>query len=126
MTERRRRSGLRGRGKLLLFFGARTAKELPYFGPLMKLPESLIHRELVFSRLPGQPKEYVQDRIRKCGPEVGNLLADEMTHVYVCGLKGMEEGVEDALRRAAEHRGLPWLDLKEHMLREGRYHVETY
>ena len=37
-TERRRRTGSSGRGKLHLFFGARTAGELPYFGPLQKVP----------------------------------------------------------------------------------------
>src|SRR5262249_27610046 len=64
-TERRRRSMPNAKGRLYLFFGARSPKELPYFGPLQKVPKSLLDQELVFSRLPDGPKEYVQDRMRK-------------------------------------------------------------
>jgi benzoyl-CoA 2,3-dioxygenase component A len=126
MTERRRRSAPGASGRLLLFFGARTPGELPYFGPLMKLPDSLIHRELVFSRLPGQAKEYVQDRIRRCSDEVAGLLASGRTHLYVCGLKGMEDGVEAALKEVCAAHDLDWGTLRDVMRVEGRYHVETY
>ena len=64
MTERRRRTRATGDGDLLLFFGARAPGELPYFGPLMKLPKDFIDINLAFSRVPGQPKQYVQDLIR--------------------------------------------------------------
>ena len=48
-------------GKLMLFFGARTQQELPYFGPLQSLPKDFIDICFAFSRTPGQPKRYVQD-----------------------------------------------------------------
>ena len=126
MTERRRRTMPNAPGKLLLFFGARTPRELPYFGPLMKLPDSLIQRELVFSREPGKPKEYVQDRIHKCSDQVATLLESGQTHIYVCGLKGMEEGVETALKDVCSGHGLDWRALRNVMRDEGRLHVETY
>jgi len=125
MTERRRRQGGRG-GKLLLFFGARTPGELPYFGPLMKLPDSLIQKELCFSRLADQPKEYVQDRMRRLGKDVAELLRDERTHLYVCGLKGMEAGVAESLESLCREAGLDWKSLAGVMRDGGRYHVETY
>ena len=66
MTERRRRRrGKDGDGKLMLFFGARTQQELPYFGPLMNLPPDFIDINLAFSRVPGAPKRYVQDLMRE-------------------------------------------------------------
>ncbi len=126
MTERRRRTMPNAPGKLLLFFGARTPGELPYFGPLMKLPDSLIQRELVFSREPGKPKEYVQDRIHKCSDQVAALLESGQTHIYVCGLKGMEEGVETAFKDVCSGHGLHWRALRNVMRDEGRLHVETY
>lgn len=126
MTERRRRTMPNAPGKLLLFFGARTPGELPYFGPLMKLPESLIHRELVFSRDPGQPKEYVQDRMVKCADRVALLLQSDHTYIYICGLKGMEQGVEDALDRICTQHGMDWSNIREAMRIEGRLHIETY
>ena len=68
MTEWRRRlrkSGKFDSGKLLLFFGARTPQELPYFGPLQNLPKDFIDNNFAFSRVAGQPRRYVQDVMRE-------------------------------------------------------------
>lgn len=124
-TMRRQRTGAAG-GDLTMFFGARTPQSLPYFGPLAKVPEKLLKKHLVFSRLPGSPKEYVQDRMMAEQDAVGDLLTDPRTHVYICGLRGMEQGVELAFRSIAESRGLPWETLRDALRDEGRYHVETY
>ncbi len=127
MTERRRRRRRReSEGEILLFFGARTPAELPYFGPLMKLPDSLIVKELCFSRLADKPKEYVQDRMLKRTEAVAALLKDTRTHVYICGLKGMESGVKEALESICRGEGLDWQSLSAEMRDTGRFHVETY
>jgi benzoyl-CoA 2,3-dioxygenase component A len=125
-TERRRRLGGSGRGRLHLFFGARTPQELPYFGPLQKVPTEILRQQLVYSRIPGAAKEYVQDRMRACGAELAALLGRGTTHLYVCGLKGLEAGVEAALGDIAGEHGLDWPALRETLRSEGRYHVETY
>lgn len=127
MTERSRRLiGTADIGKLMLFFGARTERELPYFGPLMKLPRDFIDINLALSREPGQPKRYVQDLIRERAAQVRGLLADRNTCIYVCGLKGMEVGVLDALREVVVQSGEDWSILHEALRREGRLHFETY
>lgn len=127
MTERSRRLiGTADIGKLMLFFGARTERELPYFGPLMKLPRDFIDINLALSREPGQPKRYVQDLIRERAAHVRGLLADRNTCIYVCGLKGMEVGVLDALRDVVVQSGEDWSILHDVLRREGRLHFETY
>lgn len=127
MTERyRRRIDSGENGRLMLFFGARTERELPYFGPLMKLPRDFIDINLALSREPGQPKRYVQDLIRDRAAQVCDLLADRNTCIYVCGLKGMEVGVLDALRDVTMQSGQDWSILHEVLRREGRLHFETY
>ncbi|WP_321927684.1 benzoyl-CoA 2,3-epoxidase subunit BoxA [Paraburkholderia guartelaensis] len=127
MTEYRRRRRLKGAtGKLMLFFGARTQQELPYFGPLMNLPKDFIDTNLAFSRTPGQPRRYVQDAMRERAVDVAQLLKDGNTHVYVCGLKGMEDGVLQALQEIAEKHGVGWEALWDRLKREGRLHLETY
>jgi benzoyl-CoA oxygenase/reductase BoxA protein len=127
MTERRRRRRGRGEGgKLMLFFGARSQAELPYFGPLMNLPRDFIDINFAFSRTPGQPRRYVQDALRERAADVGALLEDSNSYVYVCGLRGMEEGVLDALRDAAGQRGVDWDGLRARLKQEGRLHLETY
>ena len=82
------------------------------FGPLKKVPERLLDRHLVFSRAEGEPKRYVQDELRDMGDEVAAMLTDPATHIYICGLKGMEEGVEKALTNIAESIGQPWSTLR--------------
>ncbi|MEZ4293787.1 MAG: benzoyl-CoA 2,3-epoxidase subunit BoxA [Polyangiaceae bacterium] len=127
MTERRRRRmGRSEGGEILLFFGARRQSELPYFGPLMKLPRSLIDVELAFSREPDRPKEYVQDRMRARAANVARLLADEDSFVYLCGHKRMEEGVLSAFEEICAGEGREFQALFAKMRREGRFHIETY
>lgn len=137
MTEYRRRRRARGTtapesrsaqdtpptGKLMLFFGARTKEELPYFGPLTNLPKDFIDTTLAFSRQPGQPKKYVQDALKERKADVAKLLADDDTYIYVCGVKGMEDGVLEALAEAA---GAGWEALWTRLKDEGRLHFETY
>ena len=125
-TMRRQRTVGAKSGGMTMFFGARTPDSLPYFGPLKKVPDSLLKKHLVFSRLSDQPKEYVQDRMRAEEEEVAEILADSRTHIYICGLRGMEEGVEKTLTNIAESIGQPWGALRDAMREEGRYHVETY
>ena len=43
-------------GKLTMFFGARTPQELPYFGPLQKVPERLLEKHLVSRACPASPR----------------------------------------------------------------------
>ena len=129
MTEWRRRlrkSGKFDGGKLMLFFGARTPQELPYFGPLGNLPKDFMDNNLAFSRVPGQPKRYVQDAIRERAIDLVQLLKDDNTHIYVCGLKSMEEGVVLALRDVAQQSGMDWETLGGRLKREVRLHLETY
>ena len=129
MTEWRRRLRQTGKfegGKLMLFFGARTQQELPYFGPLTNLPKDFIDINLAFSRTPGQPKRYVQDLMHERAADLAPLLQDPNTCIYVCGLKSMEEGVVLALRDVAQGAGLAWDALAVALKREGRLHLETY
>ena len=129
MTEWRRRLRQTGKfegGKLMLFFGARTQEELPYFGPLQKLPKDFIDISFAFSRTPGQPKRYVQDAMRERAADLVALLKDPNTYFYVCGLKSMEEGVVLALHDVATQAGLNWDQLGATLKKEGRLHLETY
>jgi benzoyl-CoA 2,3-dioxygenase component A len=129
MTEWRRRLRQSGKfegGRLKLFFGARTQQELPYFGPLQKLPKDFIDIHFAFSRTPGVPKRYVQDLMRERAADLLELMKDPNTCFYVCGLKSMEEGVVLALRDIAENAGLSWDTLGATLKKEGRLHLETY
>ena len=79
-----------------------------------------------YSRVPDEPRVYVQDRIRSEMAQVATLLRHEKTHVYICGLKGMETGVDEAFADACRAASLDWSAIKPAMRENGRYHVETY
>ncbi len=124
-TMRRQRVVGSKSGGMTMFFGARSPEALPYFGPLKKVPAALLDQHLVYSRS-GETKEYVQDRMMAEEEKVADLIADPKTHVYICGLRGMEDGVERAFTNIAESIGLQWVALRDVMREDGRYHVETY
>jgi benzoyl-CoA 2,3-epoxidase subunit A len=129
MTEWRRRLRASGKfegGKLMLFFGARTKEELPYFGPLQNMPKDFIDISFAFSRTQGQPKKYVQDAMRERAADLAPLLNDPNAYFYVCGLKSMEEGVVLAMSEVAKKAGLDWDVVGAQMKQQGRLHLETY
>jgi benzoyl-CoA 2,3-epoxidase subunit A len=125
-TMRRQRNGADSSASMTLVFGARSPDSLPYFGPLNKVPETLLKKHLVFSRLAGRPKRYVQDKLREEEEAIGALLVDPNAHIYLCGLRAMEQGVEEALGSISEGIGLQWAALRDAMREDGRYHIETY
>ncbi len=129
MTEWRRRLRASGKfdgGKLMLFFGARTKAELPYFGPLQSLPKDFIDINFAFSREAGKTKRYVQDVMRERAADLAALLRDPDSCFYVCGLKSMEDGVVLALQDIAQQAGLSWDSVGAALKAEGRLHLETY
>ena len=129
MTEWRRRLVKQNKyegGKLILFFGARTQEELPYFGPLQNLPSDFIDINFAFSRNPNQPKRYVQDLMRERASDLAKLIPLNNTYIYVCGLKDMEHGVMDALKDIISQANLSWESVASSLKLEGRLHLETY
>ena len=125
-TEWKRRIMPSAPGRFVIFFGARRPQDLPYFGPLQKVPDSLLNKHFAWSRVPGEAKTYVQDLMRQQGPMLADLLKSNATHVYICGLKGMEQGVDAALDDICRGAGVQWAELRKDMREKGRYHVETY
>ena len=125
-THRRRRTYPNASGKLVLIFGARAPEELPYYIALQKYVQSELHRELVYSRMLSSEREYVQDRLRQRSREVVWFLRRPKAHIYICGLHGLEEGVDAALAAIAGERAMDWPSIKTQLRNDGRYHVETY
>merc|ERR1711976_160658 len=71
-------------------------------------------------------KMYIQTRLAEYAQEVYALMKQPQTHLYVCGLKGMESGMEEALGPLAVKEGTEWKDLVKQWKKEGRWHVEVY
>jgi ferredoxin--NADP+ reductase len=69
---------------------------------------------------------YIQDRVLEHADEIFALIEDPKTHVYMCGLKGMEPGIDEAMAAAAAAKGLDWSTLRPQLKKADRWHVETY
>ena len=69
---------------------------------------------------------YIQDRVAEHAQDLWKLIQKENTHTYICGLKGMEGGIDEALSAAAAADGVNWIDYQKAMKKAGRWHVETY
>lgn len=71
-------------------------------------------------------KMYVQSRVSEYADELFEMIQKPKTHVYMCGLKGMEPPISETFTAEAEKRGMSWDDLKKQMKKEHRWHVEVY
>jgi len=71
-------------------------------------------------------KMYIQTKMAEYTEELWNLMQDSNTHVYMCGLKGMEQGMEECFSEIASKNDLVWKDFAKQMKKDKRYHVEVY
>jgi ferredoxin--NADP+ reductase len=71
-------------------------------------------------------KMYIQDRVAENAEKLWEMIQKEKTHVYICGLKGMEGGIDAALMEAAANNGVKWSEYRTQLKKAGRWHVETY
>jgi len=71
-------------------------------------------------------KVYVQSRVSEYADEMFELIQKPNTHVYMCGLKGMEPPISETFTAEAEKRGMKWDEMRKQMKKEERWHVEVY
>lgn len=69
---------------------------------------------------------YIQDRVAEHADELWSMIQKENTQTYICGLKGMEGGIDEALSAAAAKDGVNWIEYQKEIKKAGRWHVETY
>jgi ferredoxin--NADP+ reductase len=71
-------------------------------------------------------KMYVQSRVSEYADELFEMIQQPKTHVYMCGLKGMEPPISETFTQEAAKRDMQWDDLRKQMKKEHRWHVEVY
>jgi len=69
---------------------------------------------------------YVQHRVMEFTEDVWPMVKSPKTHIYMCGLKGMATGLEEAFGPSAEKEGVDVKEFLKQMKKDGRYHVEVY
>ncbi len=120
------------KGFAWLIFGIPKTANILYKEELEKLQEEYKdHFRLTYAiSREQQNKEggrmYIQHRVAEHAEELWELIKQENTHTYICGLKGMEGGIDEALSAAAAKEGVDWSDYQKQMKKAHRWHVETY
>ena len=131
-TERAKNPEYQFAGKAWLFMGAPKTANLLYEDDLQRylteFPENFRYTKAI-SREEKNPKGgrmYIQDRVLEHADEIFSMIENPKTHVYMCGLRGMEPGIDEAMTAAAEAKGLNWAELRPQLKKAERWHVETY
>lgn len=71
-------------------------------------------------------KMYIQHRIQENADELWQLVQKPNTHTYICGLKGMEGGIDEGMSNAAGKFGVDWSEYQKQLKKAHLWHVETY
>ncbi|MEB3117731.1 MAG: phycobilisome linker polypeptide [Limnothrix sp.] len=120
------------KGLAWLFFGVAYTGNVLYKDDLEKMQaENPDHCRITYAISREQKnaqggKMYIQDRIKENADELWALVQQPNTHVYICGLRGMEPGIDEGMSAAASKFGVNWADYQKQMRKEERWHVETY
>ncbi len=117
-------------GQAWLFFGAQYESDYLYAQELESYREyPTYHLVTAFSReqqTAAGKRMYVQHRLYEHRQELFALLEQPNTYLYICGLKGMESGILEALEQAAAETGKSWQELYSRLNTEKRWLVEVY
>jgi ferredoxin--NADP+ reductase len=131
-AERAKNPHYQFRGLAWLFMGAPKTPNLLYDDDFRRyeteFPENFRYTTAI-SREQENAKGgrmYIQDRVLEHAEEIFALIENPKTHVYMCGLRGMEPGIDEAMTAAAAAKGLNWAELRPQLKKAERWHVETY
>jgi ferredoxin--NADP+ reductase len=120
------------KGSAWLIFGIPTSPNILYKEELEALQQQYPENFRLTYAISREQKNsqggrmYIQDRVAEHAEELWKLIQQENTHTYICGLKGMEGGIDEALSAVAAKDGVNWSEYQRGMKKAGRWHVETY
>ncbi|KAI0513887.1 ferredoxin--NADP reductase, leaf isozyme, chloroplastic-like [Dendrobium catenatum] len=119
-------------GLAWLFLGVPTSSSLLYKEEFEKMKEKApdnFRLDFAVSREQTNDKGekmYIQTRMAEYAEELWNLLKNDNTFVYMCGLKGMEKGIDDIMTDLAAKEGIDWTEFKRQLKRSEQWNVEVY
>ncbi len=120
------------KGLAWLIFGVATTPNVLYQKELEEIQQQFPENFRVTYAISREQKNseggrmYIQHRVAENADELWSLIQKENTHTYICGLKGMEDGIDAALTDASLKQDVKWSEYQRAMKKAGRWHVETY
>lgn len=121
------------KGRIILITGAKTKEELLYLNSQRNDLECLKEKGLqIYTACSREEKNhegerlYVQDLLSQHQEEIFPLIRQGLCSIYICGLIGMEKGIENSFRLMCNANGMKWENLKNQLCIEGKWNVEVY
>ncbi len=116
------------KGRVRLFSGFKTGMESLYMNDenndIGQYYDEMTFR--AFKALSDVDGVLVQNRIEENHGEVWQIIKDGRFMFYVCGVKGMEEGVDAVFSELARKEGRDWKEMKAAFIESGQWNVEVY
>eukprot|EP00250_Pteridium_aquilinum_P019787 c24571_g1_i2 orf=215-1354(+) len=119
-------------GLAWLFLGVPTSSSLLYveeYEKMKKIAPDNFRYDLAISREQSNAKGekmYIQTRMAEYANELWELLKKDNTYVYMCGLRGMEKGIDDIMTSLAAQDGYDWMQYKKDLKKNEQWNVEVY
>ena len=119
-------------GKAWLIFGIPKTENILYKEELeemqSKYPENF---ELTYAISREQKNSeggrmYIQHRVAENAERQWKMVQQDNTYVYICGLKGMEDGIDEAMAAEAAKDDVEWATYRRTLKKAHRWNVETY
>ena len=119
-------------GKAWLIFGIPKTENILYKEELEEIKEKYPDNfELTYAISREQKNSeggrmYIQHRVAEHAERLWKMVQNDNTYVYICGLKGMEDGIDEAMAVEASKAGVEWSDYRRTLKKAHRWNVETY
>jgi len=121
-------------GDIILAMGARNQKELIYMNEINDDLLRVVHTKQCHFLTARSREEttadgkrmYVQHRLAEQMDSIKSMLRRDNFAVYICGLKGMDHGVEEVFSQAYGDTQTVWEERKTRLKHQGRWNVEVY
>ena len=120
------------KGLAWLIFGVATTPNILYKQELEEIQQQFPDNFRLTYAISREQKNkdggrmYIQHRCQEMGEDLWHLIQQENTHTFICGLKGMEGGIDEGLSAVASKEGVNWAEYQKTIRKAGRWHVETY
>lgn len=116
------------KGEVRLFYGTKTGLESLYMNNENNDIGQYMEKETfrAFQALSVIDHIHVQRRLEENIDEIWSMLKQGNFAFYVCGIKGMEEGIYEILRKKALEEEINLDEMVEKFEKEGRWNIEVY
>ncbi len=121
-------------GEIRLFMGAKRSEELLYCNSINNDLEEYCSQKN-FKLYTARSREeknrqggrmYVQHRLEEHREEILPLVKTGHCVIYICGILGMEKGIEASLREIMSGVGIDWPSYIAALVKEGKWNKEVY